>query len=161
MNIKNFEKILEMEIALFQQLAQTERVVQEALIQRDCLLLDQYLEKSKEISEAIREVDQQREELYMGILEEMGIEREYGITFLLASLEGTERERMANLYRDLKVVVLQVKNLTSGINAFSSSKLDSMHRMLDELYPHRRAKTYRANGTQVPETEPMVLDHTL
>jgi hypothetical protein len=161
MNIKNFENILEMEIALFQQLAQTERVVQEALIQRDFLLLDEYLEKSKEISEAIREIDHQRDGLYTVILEELGIEREYGITFLLASLEGSDRERMANLYRELKITVLQVKNLTSGINAFSTSKLDSMHRMLDELYPHRRAKTYRANGTHHPESEPMVLDHTL
>ncbi len=161
MTVQDFQSILETQTVLFQQLAEHQLRLQEAVFDKDYIEADRSISAMKELSEAIRNCELQRQRGFVELLDQLNISREYGLTMLFATLDSPQREKLGAAFRDLKVAVLQVRTVNEGIMAYAGSQMETMESIIDELYPSRRDGTYTAAGYRQTSSQPMVLDHSL
>lgn len=161
MTVVEFQSILETQTLLFRQLAESQMALQDAVFEKDYPKTERSIASMKELSEAIRGVEERRQLAFEELLSQLGISSEFGLTMLFATLEGEKREALSTAFRDLKVAVLQVRTVNQGIMAYAGSQMDAMEGVIDELYPSRKDGTYTSMGYRQKSREPMVLDHSL
>jgi hypothetical protein len=161
MTVQDFQIILEKQTGLFQQLADHQIRLQEAVFDKNYADAERSISAMKGLSESIRLCEARRQQAYLELLDQMGISEEFGLTMLFASLEHPARENLARAFRDLKVSVLQVRTVNEGIMAYAGTQMETMESIIDELYPSRRDGMYTNRGYRQKTSQPLVLDHSL
>jgi hypothetical protein len=138
-----------------------ERELQESLLEKRTNDNDHLIQKMEKLKSSIATLETHREIEFQLLLAEAGLPTNSGLRDILVLLAPTDRELLAEAYRNLKIAVLGVKAQAQGIDMFTRHSITVLKGVVDELYPERRQRTYTHRGRHREISSPMVLDHTL
>jgi len=138
-----------------------ERELQEALLDRSSKDNDYLIQKMENLKGVIATLETHREVEFQLLLAEAGLPTTSGLQDVLVLLAPTDRELLAEAYRNLKIAVLGAKAQAQGIDMFTRHSLTVLKGVVDELYPERRQMFFNYSGRHREISSPMVLDHTL
>ncbi len=150
------------EIALVNRFSSVEEKIKEILIRKDWPSLEKKIREMNKLASRISEIEEERNSVYQA-MRLYCRDDDVKSFYLFASMFCHDRkEILISLYRELKVGVMKVKNITSRIETYVNTVVSTVDKVLDEVYPHRKGTIYDVSGcrSQVIH-QPMVLDREL
>ena len=140
------ETALIAQIELLEQLADRERELQNALLERNWQMLEEVIQEMNELARTIQQADQMRAERFSHLCRQIGLGEQSGMAEVVARLDTDDATRLRALFRRLKVAVMRIQSLTGGIDAYVASTTATMRAFLDESFPERRGTIYGRDG---------------
>ncbi|MCK5153393.1 MAG: flagellar export chaperone FlgN [Spirochaetales bacterium] len=161
-NTKQLIHILEKEIAHINEFTEVEKSIMDSVIENNWDTLEGAITQCNDISQIIERLDEQRETC-VEILRVKSGEDSYAHFYRLTSnLETENKNRINDLYRDLKLAVLNLRNISWRIDAYTGTVTGIMKQTLKEIYPNRRGSLYSRSGMiKEADSNPMVLNRKL
>lgn len=156
--IHRFIDLLTRQAELIGQLASYEGTLQEIVAQRNWAELEQTLPVMTQISEAIQEIEEERNEQFSEIAASFGGEESFAR--VLSRLPEELRGELSAAYRALKVAVLALQSRTAGMDAYIRATISTTRGVLQELYPEHMSHGYSRDGQGRFGTPPAAMfDH--
>jgi len=156
--IHGFIDLLTRQAELIGQLASYEGTLQEIVAQRNWAELEQTLPVMTQISEAIQEIEEERNEQFSEIAASFGDEESF--SRVLSRLPEELRSELSAAYRALKVAVLALQSRTAGMDAYIRATISTTRGVLQELYPEHMSHGYSRDGQGRFGTPPAAMfDH--
>ena len=161
-NIEHLSKILKKEIELIDSFAVAESSIMDSIITNNWDILESAINQADGLSRLIEALDRERD-YHVEKLRESTCEDDSAHFYrLTVGLETEQRDRINDLYRKLKLSVLNLRNMNWRIDTYVSTVTGIMKQTLKEIYPHRRGSLYSKTGTiREAESNPMVLNRKL
>jgi hypothetical protein len=159
--LKDLEASMFREAEKLEKMAVAEDSLRACVLDRDWLRLDEIIRSVKTLSHEIAETEKIRSRLYQEARSRIGAAPDEGFYEFLARLPENLRGGLADLHRRLKTAVGRVQGLSGGIDAYIRSTLNTMGKILEELYPSRRLRMYTRTGAARGADHPLVVSHSL
>lgn len=144
--IAGLEAALKTQVVLLEGLCDVQARLQQTLLARDWAALEDLVDDQDEIAARIGEAEALRENAYRELRAALGVSEAHTFADVLALLERDSRAHLANLYRRLKVAVLRVRSIGSGIEAYSRNAVELGEAIVSELLPGGRGRMYDTSG---------------
>ena len=161
-NIEHLSKILKKEIELIDSFAVAESSIMDSIITNNWDILESAINQADGLSRLIEALDRERDYHVEKLRESTGEDDSAHFYRLTVGLETEQRDRINDLYRKLKLSVLNLRNMNWRIDTYVSTVTGIMKQTLKEIYPHRRGSLYSKTGTiREAESNPMVLNRKL
>jgi hypothetical protein len=154
--------IMTKEIELIDKVSLVEASIMDSVLNNNWGNLEQDLDRTKKLSELIENLDQQRESLVRNIKEELSEEQNVHFYRITTRLKEKNRDKLNELYRKLKLSVLNLQNINWRIDAYVGTVSGIMKQTLKEIYPNKRGSMYSKSGSiREADSNPMVLNKKL
>ncbi len=158
----NLINILQTEIALVDESELIEHSIMDSVLNNRWDTLELSLEEAGILSIKIESLDNKRNKCIDLLKELFSLGKEDHFYRLTVNLESELRDKLNNLYRELKISVLNLRNMNWRINAYVGTVTGIMKQTLKEIYPNRRGSLYsRAGIIREAGNNPMVLNREL
>ena len=159
---ENLEKLMKKEIDLIHRFSETEEKIKEILVKKDWLCLEKKLREINILASRINDTEEKRNDVYQA-MKLYCRDDEVKSFYLFAAMFCPDRKDiLVALYRELKVGVMKVKNITSRIDTYVTTVVSTVDKVLDEVYPLRKGTIYDVSGAKSQIIhQPMVLDREL
>jgi hypothetical protein len=149
-----FKKLLEEETRLLVRFAAAQEELQAVMSRHNWKLVDKKLDAMRRLSARIEAVEQQRESCYLAIKTETGAREDEDFRSCVARLPAKESRELLEVYRELKLAALRAKGQAGRLGYFIQTLSDSLSRVLEEAFPHRKARIYARDGKHKAVSEP-------
>ncbi|MEW5817730.1 MAG: hypothetical protein AB1798_20340 [Spirochaetota bacterium] len=160
--LQTLRKTMAREIELLNLFAAEEERLKECIFQKDWEKLEKKIKSLGPLSEEIARLDSERDTIFQNVKMHIRAGKEANFYQVIFHFPPHTRNSLTELYRQLKLAVLQVQGITTGIELFVHTVNDSMVKVLDEIYPYRKGKIYCKKGKpKRTELNPHVLNHHL
>lgn len=157
-----FVQILEAQIAVLEGLATAEKVLQQAVMDRDWPDAEARIIELRVLSRQFEALERDRSNEYKRLSQAVSAADSTPFGAILSRLDEATRRRLTELYRDLKVSLFRVRSLGEGLDAFLNALVATTRGILDELYPSRKGRLYRKTGEVAgAEDWALVVNHSL
>ena len=154
--------ILKDEIELINGFAKIENTILDSVVNNSWDGLQASICRSEDISLELESLEMQRENSLNSIREITGLDADSSFYRIAVELEPGTRKQVNDLYRVLKLSVLNVQNITWRIDTYVGTVTGIMKQTLKEIYPNRRGSIYSNTGTiREGDSNPMVLNKKL
>jgi hypothetical protein len=161
-NTEHLSKILEKEIELIDSFTVIEGSIIDSVINNNWDILESVINKAEGLSLLIEALDKKRAICVQTLRESTGEDDSAHFYRLTAGLETEQKDQINDLYRKLKLSVLNLQNMNWRIDTYVGTVTGIMKQTLKEIYPHRRGSLYSKTGTiREAESNPMVLNRKL
>jgi len=161
-NIEQLIVILEKEIELIKTFTKIEGIIMDSIITNNWDILESNIEQTKDISRDIEKLDKARETCIELLREEVGEDINTHFYRLTVNLETGLKNKLNDLYRELKLSVLNLQNINWRIDTYVGTVTGIMKQTLKEIYPNRRGSLYSRSGIiREVDNNPMVLNKRL
>ena len=155
-------RVIKDEIDLINGFAKIENTILDSVINNSWDGLQAAISRSEDISLEMESLEIQREDLLGSIRETAGLDADSTFYRITVELELDIKDRINDLFRVLKLSVLNVQNITLRIDTYLDTVTGIMKQSLKEIYPNRRGSLYSKSGTiREAESNPMVLNKKL
>lgn len=150
------------ETDLIDSFSSVEASIMDSVINNNWDTLELELNQVKKLSGLIEILDKKREFSVEAIRTALGEDTGTHFYRLTMGLETEQRDRLNDLYRKLKLSVLNLQNINWRIDAYVGTVTGIMKQTLKEIYPNRRGSLYSKSGTiREVQSNPMVLNKKL
>ena len=154
--------VLKDEIELINSFAKIEKTILNSVVNCSWDGLESAIRRSQDISLELESLEIERENSLMAIREIKGLDADFGFYRITVELESEVSVELNNLFRVLKISVMNVQNITLRIDAYVGTVTGIMKQTLKEIYPNRRGSMYSRTGViREAESNPMVLNRKL
>lgn len=154
--------VITRETELIDSFSTVEASVMESVINNNWDSLEPELNQAEKLSGLIESLDKKRELAVEAIRTEIGVETGMHFYRLTAGLEREQRDQLNELFRKLKLSVLNLQNMNWRIDAYVGTVTGIMKQTLKEIYPNRRGSLYSKTGSlREAQNNPMVLNKKL
>ncbi|MCK5202171.1 MAG: hypothetical protein KAR21_27650 [Spirochaetales bacterium] len=154
--------IITKEIELIDSFTVVEASIMDSVINNNWDFLEAAITQAEGISGLIEALDRERDFHVEKLRESSGEDKSAHFYRLTARLETEQRDKLNELYRKLKLSVLNLQNMNWRIDAYVGTVTGIMKQTLKEIYPNRRGSLYSKSGTiREAESNPMVLNKKL
>ncbi len=161
-NSKQLIDILEKEIDFVNKFTEIEKSILDSVIANNWDTLEKSITKSDNISQIIERLDNQRDICVETLRDQMGEDESTHFYRLTSNLEPEYKNKINDLYRVLKLSVLNLQNMNWRIDAYVGTVTGIMKQTLNEIYPNRRGSLYSRSGIiKEADHNPMVLNKKL
>ena len=161
-NTEHLIIILGKEIELIDSFTVIENLIMDSVITNNWDNLESAIGQAEGLSKLIETLDRKREIHVETLRESSGEDESAHFYRLTAGLEIEQKDKINNLYRKLKLSVLDLQNMNWRINAYVATVTGIMKQTLKEIYPNRRGSLYSKSGTiREADSNPMVLNRKL
>ena len=144
---KQLQHVLEREASLFEKFGKREHELQRVIVGRDWDAMDAIIPDLERLSMEIQATEKQRHAVVAEAKTAVGFADDAPFVDYLQSLQDDAREKLTQLYRDLKVAVLRVKSLTGGIDSYVRGSIRTSNAVLGEIFPDQKGTMYGRAGT--------------
>ncbi len=153
------EDILRNQLSILQALYACQKRMYESVLVRDWVLLQKETSDSETYAAIFSRLEDERVSCARSICPEAEGSRDfYAIT---ARLEGEERKRVNDLFREMKRLLLLSKTENDVFNTYVSNARAVVSGMLETVLPGRKAKIYSRRGNIVSSAvESLVLNRS-
>lgn len=159
MSIDGFHKILLQQTNLFEELAKHQSKLQNLVFSKDYHLTEQNIYEMNKLSKKIQSGEHKRDLAFKNLLAEHQLAEHTDFTSFLETVDPVPRRALSQAFRSFKAAVFHARTLNEGIKAYTSSYMEVLGNIIDELYPG--GSTYTAQGLRRTTAQAMVLDHSL
>jgi len=161
-NIEQLIVILEKEIKLVKTFTKIEGVIMDSVITNNWDVLESNIDQTQGLSRDIEKLDKAREACIELLREEVGEDINTHFYRLTVNLDLDIKNKLNDLYRDLKLSVLNLQNINWRIDTYVGTVTGIMKQTLKEIYPNRRGSLYSRSGIiKEVDNNPMVLNREL
>ncbi|MCK5674000.1 MAG: flagellar export chaperone FlgN [Spirochaetales bacterium] len=161
-NTEQLIEILEKEIELVDSFTKVENSILDSVIANNWDSLETSINQTKDISLAIESLDKERAACVELLREELGEDRDTHFYHLTVNMESDKKIKINDLYRKLKLSVLNLQNMNWRIDTYVGTVTGIMKQTLKEIYPNRRGSLYSRSGIiKEADNNPMVLNKKL
>ncbi|AFG36887.1 flagellar export chaperone FlgN [Spirochaeta africana] len=166
MQVKNattdFQNSLQQQVQLLESLAGCEHRMQQAVMRKNWHELDESLHQLQTISEEIHRCEQDREQSFASLCRQLNLPESSRFAQVVGHLPDENRREITSLYRRLKIAVLRVQTITSGVDAYINTTVETMNQIVEEVFPGARGSVYSRDGSVYGKQPPaMVVNHQL
>ncbi len=155
-------EILEKEINLVNSFIVVDNLIMDSIVNNNWDILEPEINKTKKLSHAIEKLDKKREASIDILRKETASDSDAHFYHLTVNMEENTRNKINNLYRNLKLSVLNLQNINWRIDTYISTVTGIMKHALKEIYPNRRGSMYSKSGAiKEVGSNPMVLNRKL
>jgi len=154
MPLMEIKKLIQEETRLLVRFAAAQEELQAVMGRHGWKAVNKKLEAMRRLSARIEEVEQNREACYRALKAEAGLGEDEAFDQFIARLPAGERRELKEAYIELKLAVLRAKGQAGRLGYFVQTLSDSLRRVLEEAFPHRRARLYARNGRSQAVSEP-------
>lgn len=155
-------EIMAEEIELIHQYCRMEQQLKEHLFDKNWKNLEKAIEDTDPITSRINELETKRDSLFTEIKKDLGEPETCNFYQVIVHLPQEARDRLGDLYRELKFAVFKLQGITSNIDTYICSMKETMNHFLEGIFPHRKGKLYTKNGTTSHiEADPMIISRHL
>ena len=155
-------EILEKEVNLVNSFIAVDNLIMDSIVNNNWDVLEPAIKKTKKLSHSIEKLDKRREVCVDILRKETDSDSDAHFYHLTVNMEEDTGNKVNNLYRDLKLAVLNLQNINWRINTYISTVTGIMKHTLKEIYPNRRGSMYSKTGAiKEAESNPMVLNRKL
>ncbi len=156
------ESVLEEEIELLKLGLEKAEKVRECIFNHDWASLSSGMEEMDATSKKINRLERTREKHFAHLCENLGLRSTAGFYSVVVRLEANDRDRLSDLFRRLKVEVLELQGITWSIDAYVRSMSTTIKEIIHTAFPHRRGTMYEKSGRQRSVgSDPMVVNRRL
>ena len=153
---------MKQEISLLEEFRAKEELLRGVLKSGDWERLSELMEGMNRIADWIDSSEIKRQELYAIFCGRSRDEDEIPFYQAIAELPEDTRTECAELYRSLKFATVKIRGLTWSLDSHIRSVSETMHTVLNELFPYRKGRLYSRHGTaKTADTEPLVVNQHL
>ncbi len=154
--------IITRETELIDNFSSVEASIMDSVINNNWDTLELELNQVEKLSGLIEVLDQKREFAVETVRTAIGEKSGTHFYRLTMGLESEQRDRLNELYRKLKLSVLNLQNMNWRIDAYVGTVTGIMKQTLKEIYPNRRGSLYSKTGSlREAQSNPMVLNKKL
>ena len=155
-------EILEKEVNLVNSFIAVDNLIMDSIVNSNWDILEPAINKTKKLSHSIEKLDKKREASIDVLRKETASDSDAHFYHLTVNMEEGTGNKINNLYRDLKLSVLNLQNINWRIDTYISTVTGIMKHALKEIYPNRRGSMYSKSGAiKEAESHPMVLNRKL
>ena len=129
--------------------------------EREWAELDATISKMKITGEKMAQADQIRATVYGKIKRHYSAPPEETFQELLARIPSQEWGNLPELHRRTRMAVEKIKSLTGCLDAYISSAVNTMDRILDEVLPDRRNRIYTRRGEVFGAEQPLMVSRSI
>ena len=154
--------VIEDEIELMNGFAKIENAILDSVVNNSWDGLQASISRSDDISLELESLEIQREDLMDSLCKIAGLDPDSSFYRITVGLEPEVKNRVNDLFRVLKLSVLNVQNITSRIDTYVGTVAGIMKQTLKEIYPNTRGLLYSKSGSILEaQSNPMVLNKKL
>jgi hypothetical protein len=158
--ISEFAGILTEQVETLEMIANCERLMQAALLVKDWPSLDTLIRETASCTGEVEALEKKRHRMYRQLIG--SDESPGGLAGFLETLPETERKTLSDLYRRLRIAVMNIQSVTTGIDAYVEAAGTTTREVLEEIFPERRGRIYsRSGASSAGKGTALVLDHQL
>jgi hypothetical protein len=155
-------KLMKEETDLLNLISCEEEKLQKSLRASNCNEMEAVINKLAPLSLRMESTEEERDMVFQKLKSRLGKKESDGFYAVAAHFEGSTREGCLSGYRKMKIALLRMRGLTSGIDQYVRTVGDTSRAVLNEVFPHRKGSIYSSNGnTRQAAADPMVLNRHL
>ncbi len=162
---ENSGKLIEIfrkELSLLKRFVAEDKIILDSIINNNWDILESAINKTKKLSLSIEKLDKQREHCVNILRDATGEGADSHFYKLTVTMDEKTGKEVNDLYRELKLAVLNLQNINWRIDTYISTVTGIMKHTLKEIYPNRRGSLYSKSGAIIEaESNPMVLNKKL
>lgn len=158
MSIIEMKEAIAEQVLLLDSLAVVERELQRYAYAQAWDVVEATLPRIGELADAFERAEARRHQAHLALRAELGC-RECPFSAVLALLGETDRRELSELYRRLKVGIMRVKSLTSGIDIYVDARLRAGRELLEQIVPGWASPVYGADGRKLSIGASIVSHH--
>ena len=129
--------------------------------ERDWTELDTRLREVKTMCEKLSQADRIRAVVYEKIKRACRALPTESFGEVLARVPEEEWGSLPELHRRVRIAVEKIKSLTGGLDTYISSTVNTMDRILEEIFPDRRNKIYTRKGEVFGTGAPLMVSRSI
>ncbi|MFW6251366.1 MAG: flagellar export chaperone FlgN [Alkalispirochaetaceae bacterium] len=160
--VETVVQTLSAQLTLMNSLAEQEAELHRRMLEREWEEVTPLIETMSEMSDAVVEAENRRHDAYCRLRLHLGLNDGSGFAEVLAALNDEDRRRLAELYRQLKLVVIRLQSLAGGVDRYVRTMMATTREIIQEAYPDRSGASYGRDGAHAAQGgEALVLNHHL
>jgi flagellar biosynthesis/type III secretory pathway chaperone len=101
-----------------------------------------------EAGSRISTAEQERHRAFTELAESNGLTGDVSFYDVVSHVPQEDRQYLVDLFRELKIAVMRVQGLNSGIESFVQARSSSLNDLLEVFGPSHRGKVYGRDGAQ-------------
>jgi hypothetical protein len=157
-NMQVFLFILAKEIEILEKILLFQGMIRDVVIKREWTDYEVLTETVNKLGEHFEMLDMEREALFKAISGNNEPESFYAWA---AKLPSGERDKIADLYRSLKLTALQIRISNNTLMEYLREVKSAVAGILEQAYPDRRGKMYSRKGTErEADMRSVMVNHT-
>ena len=161
-NIGSLVRAMEGECALLEQFRELEVQLKGCIHAKDWSGLESVIGRLNSLAINMADIEAERHAKVLELRLQVGESEEATFYQLIVHLPPADRERLAELYRRMKLTVVGIQSVTWCISEHVHEINDTLQQVLGELFPHRKGSLYSQEGTKTDSGEsPMLVNHSL
>ena len=129
--------------------------------ERDWTRLDGTLCEVKTMGEKASQADQLRAVVYEKIKRSCRAQRAETFQEVLARVPAEEWGSLPELHRRVRMAVEKIKSLTGCLDTYISSAVNTLDRVLEEIFPDRQNKVYTRTGFAFGAGAPLMVSRSI
>lgn len=150
---------LEHEVSLLDSFVQKERELRDVVMDRNWPALEEIISALNEAGTSISTAEQKRHRAFTDLAESEGLSGDVSFYDVVSHVPQEDRQYLVDLFRELKIAVMRVQGLNSGIESFVQARSSSLNDLLEVFGPSHRGKVYGRDGAQTHKgREALVVD---
>ncbi|MAG13868.1 MAG: hypothetical protein CMN78_04670 [Spirochaetales bacterium] len=150
------------EYTLLGQFKSAETELAGAIRAKNMSQLESCTQEMAALSDELAEVEKQRHLAFFRLRAAAGEDQDASFYQVIAHLPVDARDLLAELYRSLKFAVIGVQAVTSSLDEHINTVHETMQKILNELFPHRKGNMYsRAGKRREVDSNPLVVNQHL
>jgi hypothetical protein len=165
MSVQNLIAVMRAQTVLMNELAQLEKRMLAALLDKDAAAVQACLERNNLVAEHLNQAEEIRLALiarlaaFLGITShpESAIRPVELFDHILARLEAAERATLQTATRSFRAAAASMVNLNRALRMYTEAQLTTLDSFLSELLPQRGHGVYGADGRQTASQRPQLL----
>lgn len=139
---------LEEEVELLDTFVARERELRKLVMDRNWPELEDVIETLNESAAAVAEAEDRRNSAFRALAVGAGLEGDVSFYDVVSRVSHDIRHELVRLFRELKISVMRVQGLNSGIESFVQARSRSLNDVLEVFGPAHRGKVYGRDGAQ-------------
>ena len=156
MQTNALKKAMRGEADALNEFAAGQKRLQELIGKRHWTRLEGQIEELKSLASRAETLEDQRHNAYRQLKDDLGIaedptrkpgtEDARGFEEVVSRLPAGERDELFALYRHLRLALIRVKGNAGLLGFYLRSLSETLQKVLEELFPHRKGKIYSRSG---------------
>jgi AAA+ ATPase superfamily predicted ATPase len=153
---ETFKKILREEAHALREFAAGQKRLQELIGKRQWTKIETQIVELKSLASLAETLENQRFHTYQQLKASLGIgaertrksgqEEAESFAQIVTRLPHSDRDELFGLYRQLKLAVIRVKGNAGLLGFYLRSLSETLQKVLEELFPHRKGRIYSRSG---------------
>jgi hypothetical protein len=160
-DLRLLEHLMKEEAEALEALSALEDNLRRQVMTHDWTNLDGRLREVHALGEKASQAEQLRAVVYQKIKRSCQAGPEENFQEILCRVPVEERGSLSELHRRTRLAVEKVKCLTQTLDAYISSSVHTMDRILEEIFPDRRNRIYTRQGEIIGASRPLVVSRSI